>query len=103
MATHSNGEHPQGDHGGEVEGGDAGTDADGQRVRIGVHVLGNVVHRLAHLQRGDTAAVLDNLCGRRVKIRRSIILIPISLLGCPVSIPTTPPGELWGDKGDLVL
>lgn len=38
---HSNGEHPQGDHGGEVEGGDASADADGQAVGVSVHVLGD--------------------------------------------------------------
>lgn len=60
--THSDGEHPQGDHGGEVEGGNTGTDTDGQGVRVCVHVPGDVGHSLAHLQRGDAAAVLHNLC-----------------------------------------
>lgn len=62
--TYSDGEHPQGDHGREVEGGDTSADTDGQGVRVGVHVLGNVVHGLTHLQGGDATAVLHNLCVR---------------------------------------
>lgn len=40
-AHHGDGEHPQGDHGGEVEGGDAGADAEGEAVGVSVHVLGD--------------------------------------------------------------
>lgn len=42
VATHHpNGKHPQGNHGGEVERGDASTHSDGQAVGVGVHVLGD--------------------------------------------------------------
>lgn len=40
-AHHSDREHPQRNHGGEVERGDAGTHSDGQAVGVGVHVLGD--------------------------------------------------------------
>ena len=60
--THSDWEHPQGYHGGEVERGDSSTDTNGQSVGVRVHVLGNVGHGLTHLKGGDAAAVLHNLC-----------------------------------------
>ena len=55
-------EHPQRDHGGEVEGGDAGAHADGQAEGVRVHVLGERGQRLAQHQGGDAACVLHHLC-----------------------------------------
>lgn len=40
-AHHGDGEHPQGNHCGEVERGDAGTDAEREPVGVSVHVLGD--------------------------------------------------------------
>ena len=60
-AHHADGEHPQGDHGGEVEGGDAGAHADGQAEGVRVHVLGDGGQRLAQHQGGDAAGVLHHL------------------------------------------
>lgn len=62
LITYANREHPQWNHSGEVERSYTSTHADGQGVGVGVHVLGNIVHRLAHLQGCDTAAVFHNLC-----------------------------------------
>lgn len=70
-AHHGHGEHPQGDHGGEVEGGDARAHAEGQAVGVGVHVFGDGRQRFAEHQGGDAAGVLHNLCnsGRNRKGR----------------------------------
>lgn len=68
-AHHADGEHPQGDHGGEVEGGDAGAHADGQAVGEGVHVLGDGRQRLPEHEGGDAACVLDHLWEERERAR----------------------------------
>ena len=56
--------YPERNHGGEVEGRDAGGDSqrhsEGQRV----HVPGDLRHGLPELQAGDAAAVLHHLCNR---------------------------------------
>ena len=57
------GSYPEGDHGGEVEGGDSGADTQWDAVGEGVHVSCDAVHGLSQLEVGDSAAVLDNLCG----------------------------------------
>lgn len=65
VATHHrHGDHPKRNHGGEVEGGDAGAHAQRQAVGVGVHVLGDGRQRLTEHQRGDAAGVLHNLCTR---------------------------------------
>eukprot|EP00962_Isochrysis_galbana_P029682 scaffold9535_cov96-Isochrysis_galbana.AAC.2 len=61
MAAHRQREHPERDHGWEVEGRDAGTDAEGDAVRVGVDVGGHVGQRLAHHQRRHRARVLHHL------------------------------------------
>lgn len=62
VATHhAHGEHPQRDHGGEVEGGDASTHPDGQAVGVGIHVFGDGGQGLPQHQGGDAAGVLCHL------------------------------------------
>lgn len=60
-AHHPDGEHPQRNHGGEVEGGDAGADAERQAVRVRVHVLGDGGQGFAQHEGGDAAGVLHHL------------------------------------------
>lgn len=65
VATHhSHGEHPQRDHGREVEGGDAGAHPEGQPVGVGVHVLRDGGQRFTQHQGGDAASVLHHLCNK---------------------------------------
>uniref|UniRef100_A0A182PXR4 Uncharacterized protein n=1 Tax=Anopheles epiroticus TaxID=199890 RepID=A0A182PXR4_9DIPT len=54
-------EHPQRNHGGEVERCNTGRYTERQRVRVRIHVLRNVWHGFTHLQRCDAAAVLHHL------------------------------------------
>lgn len=61
-AHHSHGEHPQGDHGREVEGGDASAHPEGQAVGVGVHVLSDGGQGFTEHQGGDAASVLRHLC-----------------------------------------
>lgn len=55
-------EHPQGDHGGEVEGRNAGAHAEGLAVAVGVDVLAHVLGGLAHQNGAGRAGVLHDLC-----------------------------------------
>lgn len=54
------GEHPEGDHGGEVEGGDTGNDTKGLADGVGVHVGGDL-QGVTHEQVRDGASRLDDL------------------------------------------
>ena len=58
---------PERDHGGEVEGRDAGHHPEWQAVRHGVHVLGDALQCLTQLQRRDAAAMLHHLCSIQQK------------------------------------
>lgn len=60
-AGQGHGEHPQRDHGGEVERGDACAHAEGQAVGVGVHVFGEGGQRFSQHQGGDAAGVLNHL------------------------------------------
>ena len=60
-ADGGHGEHPERDHGGEVEGRDAGADAERGAECGEVHVLADPGHGLAQQQVGVTAAVLHHL------------------------------------------
>ena len=54
-------EHPERDHGGEVEGRDAGTHPQGHAVAGQVHVLADAGQGLPQQQRGVGAQVLNHL------------------------------------------
>lgn len=54
------GEHPERDHGGEVEGSDTGNDTEGLADGVGVHVGGDL-KVITEEQVGDGAGRLDNL------------------------------------------
>ncbi len=56
-----NGEHPEGNHGGEVERADTTHDAKGLAVGVGVNVLGELLKSLTLEIAGETACVLDDL------------------------------------------
>jgi len=60
-AHHPDGEHPHRNHGREVKRGDAGTNPDGQTVRVRVHVLCNGGQGFPKHQGCDAAGVLDHL------------------------------------------
>ena len=60
-------EHPEGNHGGEVEGRDAGADPDGGPEAGEVHVLGDTGQRLAQHQVRVGAKVLNYLHGTKMK------------------------------------
>lgn len=65
VATHhADGEHPQRNHGGEVERGDACTHPDGQAVGVRVHVPGDGGQGLPQHEGGDAAGMLHHLWGR---------------------------------------
>ena len=53
--------HPEGDHGGEVEGGNASAHAQGNSVAGQVHVLRDARQMLAKQEVEIAAQVLDNL------------------------------------------
>jgi hypothetical protein len=53
--------HPERNHCGKVERGDAGADAERLLVRVDVDVGGDVVKRFAHLESADGGRVLDHL------------------------------------------
>jgi hypothetical protein len=55
------GEHPQGAHIGEVEGGYSFTHYQGDSVAVQIDSLGNVAEGLTLGKRGETAGVLDHL------------------------------------------
>ncbi len=55
------GEHPQGNHGGEVEGADTGGDTEGLAVSVGVQALGQVAEGLTHQVLADVAGCLHDL------------------------------------------
>jgi len=61
-AGDGHGEHPEGNHGGEVEGADSGGNSERLPVRVGVHILGNSGESLTHQKSGDGAGVLNDLC-----------------------------------------
>mmetsp|Transcript_7186 Transcript_7186/g.16924 ORF Transcript_7186/g.16924 Transcript_7186/m.16924 type:complete len:209 (+) Transcript_7186:1039-1665(+) len=54
-------EHPEGDHRWEVEGRDAGRDAEGNAVAVGIDLFPDILHRLSHEVACSTARKLDNL------------------------------------------
>ena len=54
------GEHPQRNHGREVERGDAGAHAQRLQDGVGVDTASHVVGEFAHLQRADVGSVLDH-------------------------------------------
>src|SRR5690554_2893505 len=54
------GEHPQGNHGREVERGDPDADAQGLHHAIGVNFPGHVLQSFAHHQGGNVAGVLNH-------------------------------------------
>ena len=58
-AGDGHGPHPERDHGGEVEGRDAGDDAEGLADGIAVDAARHVFERLAHKERRGTAGELD--------------------------------------------
>ena len=60
-ADGGHGEHPERDHGGEVEGGDTGADPQGRPEGGEVHILADPGHGLAQQQVGVAAAVLHHL------------------------------------------
>ena len=62
---HAHREHPQRDHGREVEGGDAGTHTKRQPVGVGVHVFGDGGQSFTHHERGDAAGVFYHLWNQR--------------------------------------
>ena len=53
--------HPEGDHRREVEGGDAGADAERLANGLAINAAGDVFQRLAHQQRGRAAGELNHL------------------------------------------
>jgi hypothetical protein len=57
----ASGEHPERDHGREVEGADASAHAQRLLVRVGVQRRGQVLRRLAHHERGGSTRVLHDL------------------------------------------
>ena len=60
-ANRGHGKHPERDHGGKVEGRDAGADAERGAEAREVHVLGDAREGLAHEEVGVGAALLDDL------------------------------------------
>lgn len=64
-AHHAHGEHPQRDHGREVEGCDSGTHPEGKAVGVCVHILGDGGQGFTKHQGGDAAGMLHNLCKRK--------------------------------------
>ena len=60
-AGHGHGEHPQRNHGREIERGNAQAHAQRLRVGIAVDAIGHVLHRLAHHQAGNIGGVLHHL------------------------------------------
>src|SRR5205823_426064 len=59
-AGDGDGEHPERDHGGEIEGGDAGADADGMARCFAVDIAGDVGEGRAHEEAGDAAGELND-------------------------------------------
>lgn len=62
---HAHREHPQGDHGREVEGGNAGTHPKGKAIGVSVHVFGDGGQGFPEHQGGDAAGVFYHLCTER--------------------------------------
>lgn len=67
VATHhTDGEHPERNHGREIERSNTSTHPDGQAVGVGVHVLGDGRQRLSQHQGCDAAGVFNHLCNDHI-------------------------------------
>ena len=68
------GEHPEGNHGGEVEGADSSSNSKWLPVRVGVHVLRNGGKGFTHEKGGNGAGMLNNLCITRGRSAKKVQL-----------------------------